>query len=156
MNKYGMAREAKALSLQIELMNSLEPHEVDTFLLDVRARIGQMGLSLEDVIVAGIHRLGRVPSAIVRHVEDEPDFPPLVTDRNWRAEVRELLDRRSDYIRWVDCTFLRCMLVKDEATIPDLARIESLISRALEQEYEMLIAAQGPTSAPDYQLPLEI
>lgn len=156
MHKYAIAREAKLLREQLDFMKSLEGEAVDVYLEDVRARIARMGFDLEDVVAAGLHRLGRVSSSTIAIVEREPDFPSLVTDRNWREEALRAIHFRSEYIRWADSTFLRCRLAMPEISSRDMQRVDAIIAYAYEQEGRSLMEAQYPATAPADQFPLDV
>lgn len=122
-----MAREANEIVAILDRMKWMDDQHVPIHLEDVRARLDGMGFTLEDVVRAGVYRLGRVTAKIGHWAEVAYRAPVYLTTNNWRDEIQLALEWHEESLDWKHRTFLKCLLTKDELAPHELNYANSLM-----------------------------
>ena len=165
MHKYGIAREAKDLAAQLRFMRTAEDWKIPLLVEDIRARIDFAGFTLEDVVQAGMHALGRVPAGIIQEVAAEQEWFGYVSTTCWRQQIERMLEYCPEHMEWRDRTFVKKLLTRDMLGASEIARLEQICVNTFtaafeagvfgdEDEDEAVVLAMGP--APSDQLNLDV
>ncbi|MGN6620833.1 MAG: hypothetical protein ACTHKR_07205 [Sphingomonas sp.] len=129
-------------------MKTMDDMHVPVHLEDIRARLDFMGFTLEDVVKAGLYRLGRVSAKIGRWA-DQGYYPAAyLTTANWRDGIEDALACFSEDLAWDRRTFLKTLLTHDSITPQELSRangiIEVMYAQLAAEEREEEAADKGP------------
>ncbi len=122
-----MAREANQIVAILDRMKCMDDQHIPIHLEDVRARLNWMGFTLEDVVRAGIYRLGRVTAKIGYWAEMAYLPPVYLTTYNWREQIQERLKAHGECLDWKHRTFLKCLLTQKGITPHELTYANSLM-----------------------------
>lgn len=155
-----MAHEANEIVTILERTKWMSDQHIPIHLEDVRARLDWMGFTLEDVVKAGIYRLGRVATKFGRWADISYRPPVHLTTDNWRVEIEQALEWHGESLEWKHRTFLKCLLTKGGLAPHELSYANSLMSKiwdiiteSWEEEEE---EAVGDAPPPNEQMTLDV
>jgi len=146
-----IARLANEIVNVLERTKQVEDHHVPTLLEDVRARLDWMGMDLENVVLAGIYRIGRVSAKMASWAEREYQPQVFLTTANWREKIGETLESHCD-LAWRYRTFLKVLLTQDAITLNDLIYANSILlldARDHEEKYKAVTREEADKAASD-------
>lgn len=136
MQKYRIARVARNLARQFDEMKVEEERHLPLLIEDARAQCASVGFTLESVVTAGLHHLGRVPRDVIEDVAREHEPVGSLTTEDWPSAINWAIAQFGEFMTWHDRTTLRKLLLQPELTAYEFAQAEFIVSRATYEALE--------------------